>query len=153
MASAKKKNTFWTFADRLEGDKVVWIIVLLLILFSIVCMFSSSSRLLRDGMTRIDLVKDQFLIVLAGLALIIVCYNIKNIHFFRWCSQWGFLVSLAMLALLDAHVNLPFLKALNIPSAVYNMLPYIVSLIVLAFTSKKSRAPKAEGIPYDKGMR
>ena len=59
MASAKKKNTFWTFADRLEGDKVVWIIVLLLILFSIVCMFSSSSRLLRDGMTRIDLVKSQ----------------------------------------------------------------------------------------------
>ena len=33
------------------------------------------------------------------------------------------------------------------------MLPYIICLIVLAFTSKKSRAPKAEGIPYDKGMR
>ena len=31
------------------------------------------------------------------------------------------------------------------------MLPYIISLIVLAFTSKKSLAPKAEGIPYDKG--
>ena len=36
---------------------------------------------------------------------------------------------------------------------VYNMLPYIISLIVLAFTSKKSLAPKAEGIPYDKGSR
>ncbi len=36
---------------------------------------------------------------------------------------------------------------------VYNMLPYIVSLIVLACTSKNSKAPKAEGIPYDKGMR
>jgi simple sugar transport system permease protein len=33
------------------------------------------------------------------------------------------------------------------------MLPYIISLIVLAFTSKTSKAPKAEGIPYDKGMR
>ena len=33
------------------------------------------------------------------------------------------------------------------------MLPYIISLVVLAFTSKKSRAPKAEGIPYDKGLR
>ena len=117
MASAKKKNTFWTFADRLEGDKVVWIIVLLLILFSIVCMFSSSSRLLRDGMTRIDLVKSQFLIVLAGLALILVCYNIKNINFFRWCSQWGFPLSFILLGLLDAHINLPFLKALNINDA------------------------------------
>ena len=46
-----------------------------------------------------------------------------------------------------------FLKNLNIPSNIYNMLPYIVSLIVLAFTSKNSKAPKAEGIPYDKGMR
>lgn len=118
MAKTKNKTSaFWTFADHFEGDKVVWIIVLLLILFSIVCMFSSSSRLLRDGMTRLDLVRNQFFVVLAGLAVIIVCYNIKNIAFFRWCSQWGFLVSLAMLALLDAHVNLPFLKALNINNA------------------------------------
>ncbi|MBR0135848.1 MAG: ABC transporter permease [Clostridia bacterium] len=35
----------------------------------------------------------------------------------------------------------------------YRMLPYLISLLVLAFTSKKSRAPKAEGIPYDKGQR
>ena len=42
---------------------------------------------------------------------------------------------------------------MNLPAAMYNMLPYIISLVVLAFTSKKSRAPKAEGIPYDKGQR
>lgn len=36
---------------------------------------------------------------------------------------------------------------------VYRMLPYIITLVVLAFTSKKSRAPKAEGVPYDKGQR
>ena len=41
----------------------------------------------------------------------------------------------------------------NIPSVVYNMLPYILSLIVLAFTSRKSRVPKAEGILCDKGSR
>lgn len=35
----------------------------------------------------------------------------------------------------------------------YRMLPYLITLIVLAFTSKKSRAPKAEGVPYDKGKR
>ena len=28
-----------------------------------------------------------------------------------------------------------------------------ITLLVLAFTSKKSRAPKAEGIPYDKSTR
>ena len=51
------------------------------------------------------------------------------------------------------YPGIAFLRNLNIPPAVYNMLPYIVCLIVLAFTSKKSRAPKAEGIPYDKGQR
>lgn len=35
----------------------------------------------------------------------------------------------------------------------YRMLPYLITLIVLAFTSKKSKAPKAEGIPYDKSSR
>jgi len=45
------------------------------------------------------------------------------------------------------------LAELGISSHLYRMLPYIVTLAVLAFTSKKSRAPKAEGIPYDKGSR
>ena len=56
-------------------------------------------------------------------------------------------------ALGNVYSGIDFLKGLNLPPAIYNMLPYIVSLIVLAFTSKKSRAPKAEGIPYDKGQR
>jgi len=56
-------------------------------------------------------------------------------------------------ALGNVYTGFDFLKAMNLPAAVYNMLPYIISLVVLAFTSKKSRAPKAEGIPYDKGQR
>lgn len=48
---------------------------------------------------------------------------------------------------------IPFLKVLNINQTYYKMLPYVATMVVLAFTSKKSRAPKAEGIPYDKGMR
>ena len=56
-------------------------------------------------------------------------------------------------ALSNVYFGFDFLVALNIPGTIYNMLPYIISLVVLAFTSKKSRAPKAEGIPYDKGAR
>ena len=56
-------------------------------------------------------------------------------------------------ALGNVYSGLDFMVALNLPSVVYNMLPYIISLVVLAFTSKKSRAPKAEGIPYDPGTR
>jgi general nucleoside transport system permease protein len=43
-----------------------------------------------------------------------------------------------------------FLATLQWPKEVYNMMPFIASMVILAFTSKKSRAPKAEGIPYDK---
>lgn len=35
----------------------------------------------------------------------------------------------------------------------YLILPYIITILVLIFTSKQSRAPKAEGIPYDPGKR
>ncbi|HKL99131.1 MAG TPA: ABC transporter permease, partial [Mobilitalea sp.] len=48
---------------------------------------------------------------------------------------------------------IPFLKVLKIDQTYYKMLPYVATMVVLAFTSKRSRAPKAEGIPYDKGMR
>ena len=56
-------------------------------------------------------------------------------------------------ALSNVYSGFPALSALKIPGSVYNMMPYIISLIVLAFTSSRSRAPKAEGIPYDKGSR
>ena len=56
-------------------------------------------------------------------------------------------------ALGNVYSGFDFMLALNIPGVVYNMLPYIISLVVLAFTSKKSRAPKAAGLIYDKGSR
>ena len=59
----------------------------------------------------------------------------------------------AFRALSNVREAIPFLASLKIPSQIYVMMPYIISLVVLAFTSKKSRAPKAEGIPYDKGQR
>ena len=56
-------------------------------------------------------------------------------------------------ALSNVYTGFDALVALRLPSTVYNMLPYIVSLVVLALFSKNSKAPKAEGIPYDKGQR
>ncbi len=46
-----------------------------------------------------------------------------------------------------------WLAEIGISPHIYRMMPYVITLIVLAFTSKRSRAPKAEGIPYDKGAR
>lgn len=115
MAETKKAGR--SLAERLEGDKVVWIIVMMLLLISIVCMFSSTSRLLRGDMTRIDLVKNQLIMVGVGLLVIIGCYNIKNIGVFRWCAKFGFLLSFILLLILDLHIKTPFIKAININNA------------------------------------
>ena len=56
-------------------------------------------------------------------------------------------------ALSNVYSGFDFLTALNIPGTFYKMLPYIISLLVLAVSSRNSKAPKAEGIPYDKGQR
>ena len=56
-------------------------------------------------------------------------------------------------AMANIFDSISFLNALGWPKEIYNMMPFAASMIVLAFASKKSRAPKAEGIPYDKGMR
>lgn len=41
----------------------------------------------------------------------------------------------------------------GVTSELFKMIPYILSLLLLAFTSKNHHAPKAEGIPYDKEAR
>ena len=66
------------------------------------------------------------------------------------CAALFFAVFRAMANIFD---SIPFLAALGWPKEIYNMMPFIASMVVLAITSKKSRAPKAEGIPYDKGTR
>ena len=112
-----KKGTVWNIFDRIQGDKVVWIIVLMLILISIVCIFSSTSRLLVGSQTRLDIVKSQLFIVAVGLGVIIVCYNIKNIKIFRWFSQWGFLISFVLLGLLLSKIDSGFIKSIELNGA------------------------------------
>lgn len=58
-----------------------------------------------------------------------------------------------MKTLASAYSIIPVIKGLPIPNEVYKMIPYIATLIVLAFSSGNSQAPKAEGIPYDQGSR
>lgn len=72
----------------------------------------------------------------------------KPIRIFFAALFFAFLRTLAYSVAL-----IPFLNNLGIDQTYYKMMPYVVTMIVLAFTSKKSRAPKAEGIPYDKSQR
>lgn len=66
---------------------------------------------------------------------------------------WASLLFSFFSALPNAVSAMPAIEAWGLNGEFYKLLPYLVCLIVLAFTSGKSRAPKAEGIPYDPGMR
>ena len=70
---------------------------------------------------------------------------------FRICFAAMFFALFKSLA--NIASSIPAMAALGWTQNMYNMIPFIASMIILAFTSKKSRAPKAEGIPYDKGSR
>lgn len=53
----------------------------------------------------------------------------------------------------SAYSLIPILKEFKIPSEFFRSIPYLATLILLAFTSKKSRGPRALGEIYDPGKR
>ncbi|MBO4423038.1 MAG: ABC transporter permease [Clostridia bacterium] len=92
------------------------------------------------------------------LALAIMIFgNWKPLGIALGALLFGFLKCLGvMYSQLSVTINgeeVKFLEKLNLPMYFYNLIPYVAVLVVLAFTSKRSRAPKAEGIPYDKSAR
>ncbi len=61
---------------------------------------------------------------------------------------FGFMRTIA-----SSYSIIPFLNSFGLPREFYNMIPYIATLVILAFFSKNSRAPKALGQIYDQGKR
>jgi general nucleoside transport system permease protein len=61
---------------------------------------------------------------------------------------FGFMQTVA-----STYTSIPILLSLGIPGYLFKSIPYLTTILVLAFTSKKSAAPKALGEPYDKGKR
>ncbi len=75
--------------------------------------------------------------------------------FGQWKPEKIFFASLffgLMNALSVKYTLIPWFDGLSL-GYFFAVLPYIATLLALMLTSKKSRAPKAEGIPYDKGSR
>lgn len=96
----RSKSGFWKFWDNIQGDRVILIAVILLVLFSIVSIFSSTTLLAKPGHSRMDIFWEQMGIVLFGSAIMTGIYFIPKIGVFRFLSQFGFLVSLVFLGML-----------------------------------------------------
>ena len=60
------------------------------------------------------------------------------------CLLFGF--SQALVVMLDGG-------ALHIPSTILAMIPYVLTILILIFFVGRSSAPRASGVPYEKGAR
>lgn len=47
------------------------------------------------------------------------------------------------------YFSVPFLAELGMSDYIYKIIPYVATLVVLAFSSRRSAAPRAAGQPYD----
>ena len=115
MAATTKSKGFWNFVNDFEGDKVTWMITLILIMISILAISSSTPMLaMMEKSSRSEIIKEQFGIASFGTAIIIGLYNIRKIGFFRILSQLGFALSLVLLSILFLHIDTPLFKAVSI---------------------------------------
>lgn len=109
--NTRAKNIF----DRLAGDKVVWIIVVFLCMFSLLSIFSSTSQLASETTSRLDIAMDQLITILGGLVVIWVIYKWFSIKLIKQLSRLGFLLSFTLLGILvltaKNKLHIPFIEA------------------------------------------
>ncbi len=120
MENNENKETgrkgLWSIIDSIEGDKVIWIIVLLLILISVLAIFSSTPLLSEES--RIAIMQKHGLVALGGLAMIFFMYKfITKIWVYRVLSQLGFALTFILLLILDLKLDLGFIKSQTINGA------------------------------------
>ena len=83
------------------------------------------------------------------LAVAIMIFgNWNPVGIFFGSLLFGFLKCIGPLA-----GQISFLNSLGLDIYFYNIIPFVIVIIVLIISRNKSGCPKAEGIPYDKGQR
>ena len=77
--------------------------------------------------------------------------GLGGLVFGQW-KPWGIALGALFFGLTKtiaaSYSVIPFLYNLGIPEAFFKMLPYVATLIVLAFSTKRSNAPGVIGVPY-----
>lgn len=94
--------------DKLQGDKVIWLVVVLLALFSILAVYSSTGTLAyrhQSGNTEYYVLRHLF-VLLSGLGLMFIAHKIKYTYYSR-LAQLALYITIPMLLLtLIIGVNL-----------------------------------------------
>lgn len=105
----EKKDWFNSKLESIRGDKVMWIIVIVLYLVSILAIFSSTSlepSVLKGTKTRLDIVREQLFVVGGCFLLTFMLYKVNKIWWFRMLGMVSFWISFALLIMLAAHIKL-----------------------------------------------
>lgn len=95
--------------------------------------------------------------ILAGIGGVIFVVT-TSASFVATVAGMGFL-AIAVLIFGNWHPDrillsvIGFLRDLDLDTVIYQMIPFVITLIVLAITSRNSRAPKAIGQIYEMGKR
>lgn len=118
--SEKNNKGIWNLVDRIEGDKIIWMIVLLLVMFSILAISSSTPLLaIMNKTTRFSIISTQVVISTLGLGIILFFYTfVKKIGILHWFSQLGFAVSFVLLMMLVTGFKSPMIRAIETNEAV-----------------------------------
>ena len=83
-----KRRNIWNWMDGFRGDKVILIIALLLMLISVISVFSSTPLLaLETGVGRIGIMTTQLKVVGIGVLVILILYIFGRSGFYRWLGK------------------------------------------------------------------
>ena len=113
-----KRRNIWNWMEGFRGDKVILIIALLLMLISVISVFSSTPLLaLETGVNRIGIMTTQLKVVGIGVLTILILYIFGRSRAYRWAGKYCFVLSLAMLVILAGNLHLGFIEAGEINGA------------------------------------
>ena len=113
------RGPLWEMLQKVEGDKVILIIVLLLLMISFLAIFSSTP-LLPAQENRLQTMTEHGAVALIGIGFMFLLYHIK-VEWLKPFAKLGFLFSLVMLGMLLMKVNIPgIIQTQTINGAVRN---------------------------------
>ena len=113
-----KRRNIWNWMEGFKGDKVILIVALLLMLISVISVFSSTPLLaIEKGIDRISIMTSQLKVVAVGVVVILLLYIFGRSRAFRFFGRFGFLLSFSMLVILVFNLKLGIVEAGEINGA------------------------------------
>ena len=129
-----RELNIWNWMEDFRGDRTILIITLVLLIASVITVFSSTSLLaLGTGTSREAIMGSHLMYVGIGALVIAVIYFIGNRGLYRFIGKYSFILSLGMLLILVTNLDLGFIRAGSINGAARVIVVFGLQLHVYEF--------------------